>query len=123
MYSCVDKKDATQTINCSLLVRFHDDDLVESTSVDISEENMVVVVTKAANNQREWAWFEAGINAQSTEVSLYIHRTFVYKQTCTIIENLILMCFFVQRKLFLTEENVVSGVKEMRESDPWVIEA
>ena len=30
---------------------------------------------------------------------------------------------FVQRKLFLTEENVVSEVKEMRESDPWVIEA
>ena len=88
--------------------------------MDISEENMVVVVTKAANNQREWAWFEAGINAQSTEVSLYIHITFA---TCTIIENLILMCLFVQRKLFLTEENVVSGVKEMRESDPWVIEA
>ena len=30
---------------------------------------------------------------------------------------------FVQRKLFLTEENVVSEAKEMRESDPWVIEA
>ena len=37
---------------------------------------------------------------------------------------LVVRCsLFIQRKLFLTEENVVSGVKEMRESDPWVIEA
>lgn len=52
----------------SLLVRFHGDDLVESTSLDVSEENTVVVVTKAAECQREWVWFEAGINSHSLEV-------------------------------------------------------
>ena len=69
MYSCSGDKEK-QTVNYSLLVRFHVDDLVDNTSVDVSEENVVVVVTKAADNQREWAWFEAGVNSQSTRVYL-----------------------------------------------------
>ena len=67
MYSCSGDKEK-QTVNYSLLVRFHVDDLVDNTSVDVSEENVVVVVTKAADSQREWAWFEAGVNSQSTRV-------------------------------------------------------
>ncbi|CAI8051031.1 hypothetical protein GBAR_LOCUS27982, partial [Geodia barretti] len=91
MYSCSGDKEK-QTVNYSLLVRFHVDDLVDNTSVDVSEENVVVVVTKAADNQREWAWFEAGVNSQST-----------------------------RRKMFLTEEGVASGEEEMRrDCDPWV---
>ena len=69
MYSCSGEKEK-QTVNYSLLVRFHVDDLVDNTSVDVSEENVVVVVTKAADSQREWAWFEAGVNSQSTQVYL-----------------------------------------------------
>ena len=69
MYSCSGDKEK-QTVNYSLLVRFHVDDLVDNTSVDVSEENVVVVVTKAADSQREWAWFEAGVNSQSTQVYL-----------------------------------------------------
>ena len=71
MYSCSGEKDVEQTVNYSLLVRFHVDDLVDNTSVDVSEENVVVVVTKAADSQREWAWFEAGVNSQSTQVYYY----------------------------------------------------
>ena len=37
--------------------------------MDVSEENMVVMVTKAAECQREWVWFEAGVNSHSLEVS------------------------------------------------------
>ena len=66
LYSCVTED--KQTTNHSFLVRFHDDDLVDSTSVDVSEENMVVVVTKAEESRKMWVWFEAGANPQSTEV-------------------------------------------------------
>ena len=74
MYSCSGEKDKEkQTVNYSLLVRFRVDDLVDNTSVDVSEENMVIVVTKAADSQREWAWFEAGVNSQSTQVLLLLY--------------------------------------------------
>ena len=66
MYSCSD--DNKQIINHALLVRFHGDDLVENTSVDVTEENMVVVVAKTLECQREWVWFEAGVNSHSTQV-------------------------------------------------------
>ena len=71
MYSCSERNDSgklSEKKSYSLLVHFHGDDLVESTSVDVSEENMVVVVTKAAECQREWVWFEAGVNSHSLEV-------------------------------------------------------
>ena len=72
MYSCSEGHDSGKLSakkNYSLLVLFHGDDLVKSTSVDVSEENTVVVVTKAAECQREWVWFEAGVNSHSLEVS------------------------------------------------------
>ena len=68
-YSCVDD-DSKQPLSHSLLVRFHADDLIEKTSIDVSKDNMVVVVTKAESCQRMWVWFEAGPNQQSTQVQM-----------------------------------------------------
>jgi hypothetical protein len=92
MYSCVDS-DSKQVVNHSLMVRFHVNDLVDKIVVDVSEENLVVVVTKADSCHRMWAWFEAGANSLSTE-----------------------------RKLFLTEANVSSVIEdEGRQPDPWAL--
>ena len=67
MYSCA-VDDSKQTANHSLLVGFHDNDIIDNTSVDISDENMVVIVTKADGCQRMWECFEAGPHSQLTEV-------------------------------------------------------
>ena len=90
MYSCVD--DDTQIVNRSLLIRFHDDDIIANTTIDVSAENMVVIVTKADNSQRMWVWFEVGANTQSTEVRGHVRIDnnvvclfvclFVYRRSC-----------------------------------------
>ena len=72
-YSCLEEG---KSVNHSLLVRFHVNDLLDKTEVDVSEENMVVVVTKSESCQREWAWFEAGPNSQSTEVQYIEYQWF-----------------------------------------------
>ena len=60
-------------MKCSLLVRFHVNDLLDQCEVDVSGENVVVVVTKAESCRGMWAWFEAGANTQFTQVIVYMY--------------------------------------------------
>ena len=73
MYTCLDPK-SDDLQKCSVLVRFHDNDLLESGEcrVDIAKDNMVVVATKAAESRGMWAEFEIGLNTSCTEVCVYV---------------------------------------------------
>ena len=66
-------------MKCSLLVRFHVNDLLDQCEVDVSGENVVVVVTKAESCHGMWAWFEAGANTQFTQVIVYCFRSTMFE--------------------------------------------
>ena len=73
MYTCLDPK-SDDLQKCSVLVRFHDNGLLESGEcrVDIARDNVVVVATKAAESHGMWAEFEIGLNTSCTEVCVCV---------------------------------------------------
>ena len=69
MYSCLEQ-DSDKTLNCSLLVHFHDNNCMDTTQfkVDISKDNVVVIATKAEGSGGMWEEFEVGINNTCMQV-------------------------------------------------------